>query len=202
MNYSSINPKIVLLGAALMLIAALALFRSRTTPATIKDDLKTIQRDLVRQAEQLAGTLEPGSRVVVLELDFAREAHGERVYDQVVRALKTKSLNVQRVETLTIIAAHGWDTSLPGFPYAEFLRVAKAYPDAEAIIALCGPPYGLDRIPLSNSPSLPKLLVAGGVSGAAAESLCKQGRLHAATVPRTVTEHGALVLRYELLTCR
>lgn len=202
MKSSSVNPKLVLLGTALLLIAAIVLFRSGRTPAIIKEDLKAIHRDMVRQVEQLASTLESGARVVVLELDFAREAHGDRVYDQVLRALKTKGLNVQRMETLTVDAAQGWDASLPGFPYAEFLRVAKAYPDAEAVIALCGPPYGLERIPLSSASPLPKLLVAGGVSGGAAESLCKQGWLHAATVPRTVTENGALVLRYELLTCR
>lgn len=201
MKSSSVNPKLVLLGTALLLIAAIVLFRSGRTPAIIKEDLKAIHRDMVRQVEQLAGTLESGARVVVLELDFAREAHGDRVYDQVLRALKAKGLNVQRMETLTVDAAQGWDASLPGFPYAEFLRVAKTYPDAEAVIALCGPPYGLDRIP-AGSNTLPKLLVAGGVSGGSAESLCKQGRLHAATVPRTVMENGTLVLRYELLTCR
>ena len=186
----------------LLLLAVIGLFRSGSTPTFVKEDLKTIHQDMVRQAEQLAGTLDSGSRVVVLELDYAIKAHGKRVYDLVFGALKARGLDIRHVEALTVDTARGWDPYAPGFPYAEFVRVVEAYPEVDAVIALCGPPYGLERLALSSVSTRPKLLVAGGVSGASAASLCKRGWLHAATVPRTVTENGALVQKYELLTSR
>jgi hypothetical protein len=203
MNFLSTYPRATTaIGAILLLVAVISLTRSCRPPATVRKDLKTIQQDMVRQAEQLAGTLESGSRVVVLELDYAIEAHGDRVYDQVIDALKARGLDVQHVKALTVDAENGWKPDTPGFPYPEFVRVAEAFPDTDAVIALCGVPYDIEEIHANRNSGRPKLLVAGGVNGGPAESLCDRGWLYAATVPRTVMENGERVLKYELLTCR
>jgi len=203
MKFISAYPRLSI--AALILLMALAVvsfLRSGRIPSNVKDDLKTIQLDKVRQAEQLADTLASSSRVVVIEMDYAMKAHGDRVYNRVLDALKAKGLDVQHVIPLTIDTANGWDTDAPGFPYAEYILIADKFPETDAVIALCGPPYGVEQFLTINISSLPKLLVAGGVSGGSALSLCDQGWLHAATVPRAVMENGERVLKYELLTCR
>lgn len=203
MNFFSAYPRSTI--AALVLLLSFALFsffRSGGIPSFVKDDLNTIHKNMVRQAEQLAGTLESSSRVVVLEVDYAMEAHGDRVYERVFDALKAKGLDIQHVERLIVDAESGWDPNQSGFPYSEFVRVVGAIPDVDAVIALCGPPYGLEQFRSIHPSTKPKLLVAGGIGGGVAESLCKQGWLHAATVPRTVTENGELVLKFELVTGR
>ena len=203
MNFFSKYPRAMM--AALLLLVAFAvisLLRAGGTPARVKEDLKTIHKDMVRQAELLAGTLETGSRVVVLEMDYALQAHGDRVYEKVFEALKAGGLDIRRVEHLTADKERGWDTNQPGFPYAEFIRIVEAFPEIDAVIALCGPPYGVERFGSSSAATRPKLLVAGGISGGIAGSQFKQGWLHAATVPRNVMENGKWVLKYDLLTGR
>lgn len=202
MNFFSKYPKVTIAAVIFLLVfAVITMFRSGRAPAFVRDDLKTVHQDMVRQAEQLAGTLGPGSQVVVLELDATIKAHGDRVYDRVFDTLKKSGLDIVHVEPLTFEAERGWDVNQSGFPYAEFVRVAEAYPEADAVIALCGPPYGLEQVRSSTS-NKPKLLVAGGIGGGLAESLYKQGWLHAATIPRFVMENGELALKFELVTGR
>jgi hypothetical protein len=188
--------------AALLLLAVISMFRSGRPPSSVREDLMTIHQDLVRQAEQLAGTLESGSSVVVLELGYTMEAHGDRVYSRVFDALTANGLNIQHVESLTVDESRGWDPVAAGFPYGEFIRVAKAFPEVNAVIALCGSPYGVEQYRSMSDVTLPKLLVAGGIGGGSAEFLCQQGWLYAATVPRTVVENGDRFIQYELLDCR
>ena len=203
MNFLLAYPKATMAAVALLLtLSFISLFRSGRPPEMVREDLNTIHLDMVRQAEQLAGTLETGSQVVVVELDYAMEAHGNRVYERVFDALKAKGLDIQHIEHLIVDTEKGWDPYQPGFPYAEFIRVAESFPDVDAVIAMCGPPYSCEQYRSMNFSTKPKLLVAGGVTGGSAASLFEQGWLHAATVPRTVTKNGELVLTYELLTDR
>jgi hypothetical protein len=113
--------------------------------------------------------------------------------------LEKGGLSIQHIEGLVRDESKGWNPFLAGFPYFEFVRVVEAYPDVDAVIALCGPPYDTRQNPASDASEFPKLLVAGGPEGGAAESLVEEGRLYAATVPRRVEKDGKPTIIYELL---
>lgn len=203
MNILEKYPKSVVAALVVVLVLILvSLNGSNDLPGFVKDDLKSIQKDMIWQAEQLAGVLEEGSGVVVLDLDYVMQAHGNRVYSRVFDALTDGGVSILHVEGLTPDEGQGWIPFQPGFPYFEFLRVAEEYPDADAVIALCGAPYFSGNSQWPDEAELPKLLVAEGVQAGSAEMLYDEGLLYAATVPRTVKKNDKLTLSYELLSDR
>lgn len=193
-------PRPLLAGLCLIIIAVVmfVLFSDRT-PRVVKEAGKVLFDDLSGQAVQLAAVLDPGARVVVMELTGSIKGHGKKRYDQVLDALEGAGVNVVALEPLVRDESRGWDEFMPGFPYGEFVRVAAAHPDTDAILSLCGTPYGTGNGEWPDANDLPKLLVAGKGQGTVDPGMVKLGWVDAATVPRAVMKGDTQVLEYDLI---
>ena len=58
-----------------------------------------------------------------------------------IENLKAEELAVRHIEQLVMDTSQGWSDVTPGFPYEEFLRVAREHPRVDAVLSLSGTPY-------------------------------------------------------------
>jgi hypothetical protein len=148
--------------------------------------------DMARiEAEETANFLGDGKQVVVFAFATTADHKVLRKRNRTfIEALDKSGAEVIATEELGAIDAPQMPEmammGVMGVPMAEFLRIADAYPDADAIVSLVGVPYvdlnKLDEIP----DSFPTLIVASGVSdmGMPAGPLLNAGILHMAIIPR------------------
>lgn len=160
MSFLEKQPKVAVAAALiLILISLVSLFRPDSPPKFVEQSVSKLFTDMALQAEQIANFLEDGSRVVLMERDLTLKAHRESDYQRIFRALEDGGVSIQHVERLIVDERQGWDPFAPGFPYSEFVRVAGEYPDVDAVISLCGTPYGLVASDRPSSSARPPLLI-------------------------------------------
>ena len=192
-------PSLVVAVVAIVLLAFKFLAADKP-PEFVQRGLSIFMERQIEQAELLSSALTGGSQIVVLDLDRVRLGFDKRSNKKVIETLQQHGSSLLHFEVLTADESRGWDRSKPGFPYAEYLRVAEAYPEADAIISLCGLPYFGNTSDLPDLADLPKLLTTSGLTNDEnAEALFHQGWLYAVTVAREEKSGDDISWVYELL---
>jgi len=137
------------------------------------------------QAAQAAEYLQQRSPVVVLAFESEAKSQVNQPLQSMIQTLKTRGLSIRQVEYLRFDAQSGWKEGHPGFPYEEFLRVAKKYPGVTAVISLCGAPYLQETTERPDPRSLPLLMIPRSVEMTRSLSrLIQEGRVAMAVVDR------------------
>lgn len=115
------------------------------------------------QVRHASAYVKKGANVVVLVFDAEMRSENNEPLKRMIKTLKEENLSILHVERLVMDMNKGWSDIIPGFPYDEYLRVAREYTKADAILSLCSAPYPL---PLTDGPdvsSLPPLLLMRAV---------------------------------------
>jgi len=149
---------------ALLVIATggLRLVRSlRRPPET--DVIRAYYDEVADEVRVVATYLEKGARVVVLTFDAEARSVNNEPLRRMVAALKEEGLSIRHKERLVMDLAKGWSDTTPGFPYKEFLRVARDHREVDAVISLCGAPYFTAAGDRPDPTTLPPLLIPRGV---------------------------------------
>jgi hypothetical protein len=179
------HPKVAIAVALLVVALSLTgLFRDKT-PSEIQVVLDAFYEDLIWQAEAVTAGLDDGAKVVVLVYDGEIDLGGGPRFKHVYRALEKTGLHIQKVDQLVYNETVGWKQLLYGFPYEEFLRVAREHPDVDGVISLCGVPYFSKGTERPDPSSLPPLCVTRVERWSRAlQDLVDEGRVATAAVPR------------------
>jgi len=192
MNLFKKYPRVVAI-VALFVIATtgLRLVRTLTRPPET-DVIRAYYDEVADQARTASMYLEKNAKVVVLTFDAeARSANNEPLR-RMIGGLKEAGLSVGHVERLVMDTNQGWSDVIPGFPYHEFLRVARDHPDVDAIISLSGAPYLSPDTERPDPATLPPLLIARRIEWTQNLSkLLDEGRVVMAIVHgKTPSENG------------
>lgn len=115
------------------------------------------------QVRQAAAYVKTGGTVVVLVFDAEMRSQNNEPLKRMIKALKEENLSIQHVERLIMDTSRGWSDTMPGFPYEEYLRVAREYPKADAVLSLCSTPYPVPAPEKTDVSSLPPLLLMRAV---------------------------------------
>jgi len=169
--------------AAVILFAGIRLLKNSTqTPH--REAIDQYYQELALQLRMAAEDLPRGTDVVVLGYAQELEAGDEKQFRQVLRSLKKEGVSVLHAEPLVYDEEAGWSGSKMGFPYSEFLRVVRENPDADAVLSICGLPYGVNDAEPGNRADLPPLLIARieGEGRTAIDRLLNEGWIQAAVV--------------------
>ncbi len=145
--------------------------------------------DMARiEAEETVNSLGENKRVVVIAYATTADHKVLRARNRTfIEALDKGGAKVIATEELG--ANEGpqiSEVAMVGVPITEFLRVADAYPNADAIVSLVGVPYAdlneMDEV----AESLPPLIVAGGANdmGMPVGPLLDAGILQMAIIPK------------------
>jgi hypothetical protein len=111
------------------------------------------------QIRHAAAHVKKGASVVVLVFDAEMRSQNNEPLKRMIKTLKEENLSIQHVERLVMDTRSGWSDAIPGFPYQEYLRVAREHPNADAILSLCSAPYPIPASEKNDVSSLPPLLL-------------------------------------------
>ena len=111
------------------------------------------------QVRQAAAYVKKDATVVVLVFDAEMRSENNEPLKRMIKALKEENLSIQHVERLVMDTSSGWSDTMPGFPYEEYVRVAREHPKADAILSLCSAPYPAPDADKTEVSSLPPLLL-------------------------------------------
>lgn len=160
MSLFSEHPRATAFAAiALLLIAGSRLVRQGNRAPHVQAAV-SYYNDMVLQAELATADLPDGAEVVILGYDKEMKLASEKNFRRVYRSLESKGLSVLHVESLVYDEETGWIGTRYGFPYHEFLRVVREHPDADAVLSLCGIPYGFEDAVPGEAGGRPPLLIA------------------------------------------
>lgn len=187
MSYLRTHPAgALILAGAIFVLAGFNLYRYFFEPPAPEAYIHYYQ-ETAEQVRLVAADLPKDARITLMVMDGEYSSVNKTHMKKMVRALKRDGLNIQHVERLTVDPGEHWPMTSLGFPYNEFLSVAKAHPDTDAVISLCGPPVGIDPKTAPHPEDLSSLLlvvrVDDGLSNRLAIQL-KNGFVQAAVVPR------------------
>lgn len=166
------------------------------------------------QASEAARFLNRGASVVVLAFETEAKSPVNRSLRSMIETLKADGLSVRHVEYLRFDPQRGWSMTTPGFPYEEFLRVAREYPGIDAMISFCGAPYLRPTTERPDPGSLPLLLIPRLVErtrglgellaeGRVALALTQaRGRASATESNPTAAPASKFNVKYEVLTAK
>ncbi len=182
------------IGAAILVIIISILSIGRTIgPGKVAGSGPYIDMASI-EAEETANSLGDNKRVVVIAYATTADHKVLRARNRTfIEALDKSGAEVIATEELG--AKDGpqiSEVAMVGVPMTEFLRVADAYPNADAIVSLVGVPYAdlneIDELP----DSFPALIVAGGVNdmGMPVSPLFDAGILHMVIIPRYAAYEG------------
>jgi hypothetical protein len=115
------------------------------------------------QVRHAAAYVKKGATVVVLVFDAEMRSQNNEPLKRMIKTLKEEKLSIQHVERLVMDTSSGWSDTIPGFPYEEYVRVARKYPNADAILSLCSAPYPVPATEKTDVASLPPLLLMRAV---------------------------------------
>ena len=147
--------------------------------------LESYANEASLQAAQAADFLQERAPVVVLAFESEAESAVNQPLQSMIQTLKSRGLSVRKVEYLRFDAQSGWKEGHPGFPYDEFLRVAKKHSGLTAVISLCGAPYMGESTERPDPQSLPLLVIPRSVEMTRSLSqLIQEGRVAMAVVER------------------
>jgi hypothetical protein len=163
MNLFEKYPKATIAALVILItLAGMRIYRAafQPPPGKVVSAYYDSVSDQVRQA---AKHVKKGANVVVLVFDAEMRSQNNEPLKRMIKTLKEENLNIQHVERLVMDVSKGWSDTIPGFPYDEYLRVAREYPQADAILSLCSAPYSLPPMDKTDVSSLPPLLLARAV---------------------------------------
>jgi hypothetical protein len=169
-----------------IILIAISLFqwvRPRRSPAA-KQAAKLYYENAAEQIRLAASHLDPDADVVLMIYDGEYQSMNKPHLKALFSVLK-KEFNMTHVERLVYDETRGWTMAPSGFPYGEFLEVARAHPGAGAIISMCGAPYFSKGTQRADPASLPPLLVTrvDGLSKPL-QALLEEGIVAVAVVPQ------------------
>ncbi len=178
--------------AVLLLIAGVKLFRHHTQ-SLYTEEIAAYYQDMAIQLETVTEGLPPGANLVVLELELDLRIGDKGQFRKVLGNLKKKGFSVLHVEPLIYSREAGWDGSKQGFPYSEYRRVVEEFGTADAVVSLCGLPYGFSKTDPKPGADLPLLLAINThvEDRAVIERLVKKGWIQAALAARERDAQGA-----------
>lgn len=147
---------VILLIAAAGLIVLAVRLASGSPRRELRREVSGYYQDLALQVAMVCEDLPPEAGVILLGYGFEMEVAGDRMMKPVLSRLRKEGVSVMHVESLSAEDTPGFRHGTEGFPYRDFLRVSQAYPDADAVLSLCGPPVDFVE---SEAGSLPALLI-------------------------------------------
>ena len=147
---------------ALLVLAAIRMYHATVQPTPGKA-VAAYYDSVSDQVRYAASHVKRGASVVVLVFDAEMRSPNNEPLKRMIKALKEENLSIQHVERLIMDTSRGWSDTMPGFPYEEYLRVAREYPKADAILALCSVPYSVPASEKTDVSSLPPLMLMRAV---------------------------------------
>ena len=139
---------------AVIVLAVASLFRD-STPPSIQYQIDLHYELMALGIVRVCEALPPDASVALLANQ--REVK-KREFKDMVHRLKKLGLKVRHIEGISD-AVNAEDET--GFHYEDFLRVAAAHPDLNAIVSLCGTPFWPKEATRPDPAALPDLLVTG-----------------------------------------
>jgi hypothetical protein len=125
-----------------LILTVVRLF-SGTAGRERRSEISGYYQDLSLQAGMVCEDLPTDAGVILLGHAFEMEVAGNRMMKPILRRLRKEGISVVHIEALPAEDAPEFSLEMGGFPYSEFIRLSKAYPDADAILSLCGPPVNV-----------------------------------------------------------
>ena len=141
---------------AVIVLAVASLFRD-STPPSIQYQIDLHYELMALGIFRVCETLPPDASVALLANQ--REVK-KREFKGMVHRLKKLGLKVRHIEGISGADDEELEYEM-GFHYEDFLRVAAAHPDLNAIVSLCGTPFWPEEATGPDPAALPDLLVTG-----------------------------------------
>lgn len=163
MNVLKNHPKaMTAILVALLGLAAIRMYHAAVQPTPGKA-VAAYYDSVSDQVRFAARHVKRGASVVVLVFDAEMRSQNNEPLKRMIKALKEEQISIQHVERLVMDTSRGWSYTIPGFPYEEYVRVAREYPKADAILSLCSVPYSVPASEKTDVSSLPPLMLMRAV---------------------------------------
>lgn len=169
----------------LFILAVGSRIRQAAPPKALVERLEAHWEDILMQVQAVTGHLSPGDEVVVILFDGEYAMSGKGGLKRVQKVLNHRGITVRSVEKLAMDEDYLVNFDPLRFAYSEYLRVTRQYPDADAVLSLCGFPILPADGELPDPMNLPPLLLTrvASIQGTVG-TLLNEGRIAAVVTYR------------------